>query len=215
MRTLVSTFGEGDVESTLQAMRHLPYDRLVLVGEPGDGEPSGLAELRRLESMTGHEVRFERIDADDFMELVEGICGLIASLSRDVAGRGDVVLNISGGTKLTADAALFAAFRLGVPAYHVTDRVMRLPVMKGVTARNRFTPLQSQFIAHLAEPSSIPDLIEAMPPHNKQSVERVMRELRRMGLVSARLESARVAVSLTDEGHEIRRALAASEGLDA
>ena len=211
MRTLVATFGHGDSDNVLMAMRRLPYDRLVLIGERGE-EPSGLSDIRRVESMTGNEVQFVQVDTTRFMDLVDEVCEVVSGLS---GGRGEVAMNISGGTKLLADAALFAAFRLGVPAYHVTDRVVRLPVMKGVTARNRFTPLQSQFIAHLAEPSTIPDLVKAMPPHNKQSVERVMRELRRVGLVSAKLESARVAVSLTDEGHEIRRALAASESWDA
>ena len=211
MRTLVATFGEEDSHNVLMAMRRLPYDRLVLIGERGE-EPPGLADIRRVESMTGNEVQFVQVDTGRFMDLVDEVCEVVSGLS---GGRGEVVMNISGGTKLLADAALFAAFRLGVPAYHVTDRVVRLPVMKGVTARNRFTPLQSQFVSRLAEPSSIPELVKAMPPHNKQSVERVMRELRRMGLVSARLESARVAVSLTDEGHEIRRALAASEGRGA
>ena len=208
MRTLVATIGDGDSGNVLMAMRRLPYDRLVLIGERGE-EPPGLADIRRMESMTGNEVKFVQVDTGRFMDLVDEVCEVVSGLS---GGRGEVIMNISGGTKLLADAALLAAFRLGVPAYHVTDRVVRLPVMKGVTARNRFTPLQSQFVSRLTEPSSIPELVKAMPPHNKQSVERVMRELRRMGLVSARLESARVAVSLTDEGHEIRRALAASEG---
>ena len=141
MRTLVATFGEGDVGKTLVAMRHLPYDRLVLIGE--DEEPEGLAELRRLESLTGHEVLFERISASDFMGLVEDISDVISRVSHLDGARDEVLLNISGGTKLMADAALFAAFRLGVPTYHVTDRVVRLPIMKGVTAKNRFTPLQA------------------------------------------------------------------------
>jgi DNA-binding HxlR family transcriptional regulator len=209
LRALVATFGEGDEDKVLMAMRCLPYDRLVLVGEAGE-EPSGLAALRRMESMAGNEAGFVQVGAGDFMGLVDELCELVTGLARPEGGRCDVVMNVSGGTKLLADAAMFAAFRLGVPAYHVTDRVVRLPVMKGVTARNRFTSLQAQFISRLGGPASIPELVEAMPPHNKQSLERVMRELTKMGLVSARLESMRVVVSLTEEGHEIRRALAAS-----
>lgn len=215
MRTLVSTFGEGDLEKVLLAMRSLPYDRLVLVGEAQEDELVGLAELRRLESMTGNEVLFERVDAADFMGLVEEISGLIDRIVRANGGRSEVVLNISGGTKLMADAALFAAFRLGVPTYHVTERTVRLPVMKGVTARNRFTQLQSLFISSLESPSAIPEMVRALPPHSKQSLERVMRELKSMGLVSARLENTKVIVSLTADGHEVRKALAASNGSKA
>lgn len=212
MRVLVSTFGDGDLDKVLLAMRSLPYDRLVLIGEACDEEPEGLQELRRLESMTGNEVRFEQVDTAGFMELVEDISGLIDDVARSNGGLKDIVLNISGGTKLMADAALFAAFRLGIPTYHVTERVVRLPVMKGVTARNRFTQLQSSFISSLEGPMRIVDLVQALPPHNKQSLERVMRELKRMGLVCPRLEDSQVVVSLTADGHEVRKALAASNG---
>jgi len=210
LRTLVATFGEGDVEKTLVAMRHLPYDRLVLIGE--DEEPGGLVELRRLESLTGHEVLFERIGAPDFMGLVEEVSDVISKASHPDGSRGEVILNISGGTKLMADAALFAAFRLGVQTYHVTDRVVRLPVMKGVTAKNRFTPLQAQFIRSLESKCSLADMEQVLQPHSRQSLERIMRDLRKMGLVSAKLESGQVMVSLTEDGHEVRRALAAANG---
>ena len=215
MRTLVSTFGDGDLETVLLAMRSLPYDRLVLIGEERDDEPEGLAELRKLESMTGNEVLYERVDATGFMGLVEDISELIDRVAGSNGGRDDVVLNISGGTKLLADAALFAAFRLGVPTYHVTERMVRLPVMKGVTAKNRFTQLQSIFISSLEGPRTIADMVGALPPHSKQSLERVMRELKGMGLVSAKLENTKVVVSLTADGHEVRKALVASNGPNA
>lgn len=211
MSTLVSTFGDGDLEKVLLAMRGLPYERLVLIGEASEQEPEGLDELRRLEAMTGDEVRFERLSSTDFMALVEDISGVIEAASSYGGRRDDVMLNISGGTKLMADAALFAAFRLGVPTYHVTERIVKLPVMKGVTARNRFTRLQSRFMMSLESPRKMADLVVALPPHSKQSLERVMRELAGMGLVSPRLEDAQVVVSLTAEGHEVRRALAASD----
>lgn len=212
MRVLVSTFSDGDLEKVLLAMRNLPYDNLVLIGEAGAEETKDLRELRRLESMTGNEVRFEQVDASDFMGLVEEIAGVIESVARPNGGRDEVVLNISGGTKLMADAALFAAFRLGIPTYHVTERTVRLPVMKGVTARNRFTQLQSLFISSLESPRRIADLVDALPPHGKQSLERVMRELKVMGLVCPRLEDSQVVVSLTADGHEVRKALDASNG---
>lgn len=212
MRVLVATFSDGDAERTLLAMRSLPYDRLVLIGEDGEDEPEGLSEIRRLESLAGQEVLLERVGTSDFMELVDDISDLVSRLGKTNGRANDLVLNISGGTKLMADAALFAAFRMGVPAYHVTDRVVRLPIMKGVTARSRFTPLQTQLVRALESPCTLPELGARLGQQSKQSLERVMRELRRMGLVSAKLESGQVALSLTSEGHEVRRALAASNG---
>lgn len=212
MKTLISIFGEGDVEKTLLAMRWLPYDRLVLVGESNGHEPAGLDELRKLESMTGNTVHYEQVDTADFMGLVDDIAEIISRFSVPDAGPGEAVLNISGGTKLMADAALFAAFRMGVPTYHVTDRVVRLPVMKGVTAKNRFTPLQAQFIQALEGEHTLGYLEQSLRPQSRQSLERLMRELRKMGLVSPRLESGQVMISLTEDGQEVRRALAATNG---
>ncbi len=211
MRTLISTFAEGDLDRTLLAMRRLPYDRLVLVGHAADGEPPELVELRRLESLTGNEVAFERLSSDDFMDLVDELSDLVSRLSRQRERAGSLVMNISGGTKLVADAALFAAFRMGVPAYHVTDKVVGLPVMRGVTARNRFTPLQAAFVSTIWDGATIAEMEERLTPQSRQSLERVMRELRGMGLVSARLESGQVSVSLTVDGHEVQRALALSK----
>lgn len=212
MRVLVTTCGDDDLERVLMAMRCLPYDRLVLLCDGKGRDPEGLPELRRLESMTGHEVEVERVDTSDFMELVEDISESLARLSRSAGAQNEVVLNISGGSKLLADAALFAAFRLGMPTYHVTERVVKLPVMRGVTARNRFTQLQSRFVMALDGPRTIQELVEDLRPHSKQSLERVMRELRGMGLVCPRLESAQVVASLTEDGHEVRKALVASNG---
>ena len=202
----------GDLDKVLLAMRSLPYDQLVLVGEAGEDEPEGLEELRRLEALAGKDVLFERVDGSDFIELVDEISSMISRYARTEGRADEVVLNISGGTKIMADAALFAAFRMGAPAYHVTDRVVRLPVIRGVTAKNRFTPLQAQFIAHLGSRSTLAGMCALMTQRNMQSVERVMRELRKMGLVDASLESGLVVVRLTDEGREVRAALVASNG---
>lgn len=212
MKLLVATCGDGDLEKTLMAMRCLPYDRLVLVCEDDGHDPDGLSEIKRLESMTGHDVDVERVRTSDFMELVEDISTCFMRLMRSGGVQNEVVLNISGGAKLLADSALFAAFRLGVPTYHVTDRVVKLPVMRGVTAKNRFTQLQSQFVMALAGPKTMQELVHDLRPHSKQSLERVMRELRKMGLVCPRLESAQVVAALTEDGHEVRKALAATNG---
>jgi DNA-binding transcriptional ArsR family regulator len=212
LKILVSTYGHGDLGKTLMAMRHLPYDRLVLLCEAGGDDPEGLEELRSLESMAGHEVDVECVDTSDFMELVEGISQAVTGLSRSAGVQNEVVLNISGGNKLLADAALFAAFRLGLPTYHVTERMVKLPVMKGVTARSRFTALQSRFIFLLDGPRTIAEIVELTGTQSKQSVERVMRELRGMGLVCARLESGQVVASLSEDGREVRKALVASNG---
>lgn len=212
MTILVATYGEGDEDNILLAMRRLPYSRLVLVGTAEEREPAGLEELRTLESVAGHELVFERVSSQDFMEMVDDISEIMSELQKSDRHDGELAISIGGGPKLVADAALFAAFRMGVPAFHVSDRVVRLPVMKGVTARSRFTNLQSRFIESLDRPQTLDGMEESLQPQSRQSVERIMRDLKKMGLVSARLDSGIVILSLTDEGEEVRRVLIASKG---
>jgi DNA-binding transcriptional ArsR family regulator len=212
LTTLVATYGDGDEDNVLLAMRRLPYSSLVLVGTTEEREPAGLEELRRLEAVAGHELVFERLSSQDFMGMVDDISEIMSGLQKSDRHDCELIISIGGGPKLVADAALFAAFRMGVPAFHVSDRLVRLPVMKGVTARNRFTHLQSQFIETLDRPRTLAGMEQSLQTQSRQSVERVMRDLKKMGIVSARLDSGGIILSLTDEGEEVRRVLAASNG---
>jgi len=208
MRVLVSTFGDGDARKVLDAMRAIPYDRLVLVGEPGADGSDDFAHLRQLESMAGQEVGYREVDATDFMGLVEAVSEVLRSLGTDCPGKDTVILNISGGPKLLGDAALFAAFRWGIEAYHCDGAVTRLPVITHATAEDRFTSAQIQFLGCVDDGHVfLDDIMSALGATGRQPVERVMRELRKAGLVSASLSEGRISVYLTDEGAEVCRAL--------
>jgi DNA-binding transcriptional ArsR family regulator len=212
LRVLVSTFGRGDLDKTLLAMRSLPYEVLVLIGEPGADQSEDFKHIAGLESMSGHQLLYEELDDDDFGEVVDHICQIVARHGYHNGTRSDVSINIGGGPKLMGNAALLCAFRMGVPAYHIDKDCLRLPVMSGVTAVARFTPLQVRFITSLREPGSISDIAARMGNLSKQSVERLMRETRKAGIVEAALESGSVRVSLTKEGAEVAKALNASAG---
>jgi len=208
MRILVSTFGDGDGRKVVDAMRAIPYDRLVLVGQASAEESDDFAHLKQLESMAGQEVGYRQMDGLDFMALVEQVSEVLNSFGKDARGRNTVVLNISGGPKLLGDAALFAAFRLGVEAYHCDSTVTRLPVLMGVTAKDRFTDAQIQFLRCVRGGSdTLDDIMYQMGASGRQPIERVMRDLRKIGLVSASFSEGRISVSLTDEGAEVCRAL--------
>lgn len=208
MRILVSTFGDGDGRKVLDAMRAIPYDRLVLVGEARAEGSDDCAHLKQLESMAGQEVEYRQVDGLDFMGLVEQVSEVLNSFGTDGRGRDTVVLNISGGPKLLGDAALFAAFRWGIEAYHCDSTVTRLPVLMRATARDRFTNAQIQFLRCVRGGcASLDDIMQQMGASGRQPIERVMRELRKAGLVSASVSGGRISVSLTDEGTEVCRAL--------
>jgi len=201
VRILASTFGLGDAQKVLTAMRSLPYDRLMLIGEEDIQDSPDAADLVELESLTGHEVEFHTVEPGDFVTMVNDIAEAISQPDSSL------VLNISGGAKLLANAALLAAFRTGVQAYYVDGTVVKLPVIRGMSARDMFTPLQRVMISAIRDGCSLKSLAERMSASSIQSVERTMRELRKAGVVDARLEGGQVFVSLTDRGKEVARTI--------
>lgn len=210
MRLLASTFKQGDLEKILQAMRSLPYDRLLLIGMPGIESCEDAKRLRHLEEMAGHDVEFEVADEEGFMDIVGQVAGGLASRmnGRQDARVDSVILNISGGSKLLGDAALLAAFELGIETYHVNGRVTRLPVIQGATARDRFTRNQARMLEAIGQGSvTLEHLASAMGPISRQAVDRIIRELKKEDLISSKGENGRIMLWLTPPGLEVLRAV--------
>lgn len=206
MRVLISTFGPEDADRVLEAMRQLPYDKLVLAGDDRVLESDAFTRINDLEEMAGHTVDFETVDQDDFMALVDGVSEILSRYGDN--GKNHVVLNISGGSKLLGDAALLAAFRVGVETFHIDDRVTKLPILRGATARDRFTPSQVKLIELIGDQNpALGDLITGMGPSSRQSAERVVRELRKQGMLISEVRDGMVHLSLSPTGLEVLRAV--------
>ena len=206
MRVLVSTFGPEDADRVLQAMRQLPYDKLVLVGDDRVLESDAFTRINDLEEMAGHTIDFETVDQDDFMALVDGVSEILSRYGD--SGKNHVVLNISGGAKLLGDAALLAAFRVGVETFHIDDRITKLPILRGATARDRFTPSQVRLIEMIGEQNpALGDLITGMAPSSRQSAERVVRELRKQEMLISEVRDSKVHLHLSPTGLEVLRAV--------
>ena len=198
MKLMLSTFSQGDAPKILKAMRSLSYDQLVLMGEVGLEATDDFSTIQRLESLAGDHIGFEAVETSDFLEMVDRVCDIL----RKHRGH-ELCLNITGGTKLLGDAALFAAFRMGVPAYHVDDRVVRLPVIYGASAEALLTPMQREVVLGLTSSMMMDELLGATGIRSRQGLERVVRELRRMGLVTMSLRSGAVCVALSKQGLDL------------
>jgi len=210
LRILACTFGQGDLDKMIQAMRSLAYDRLALIGMPGIEECEDLRKIRQLEDMAGNEVEVVVADAEGFLEIVGQVSQALASRmgGRRAHGKDSVVLNISGGSKLLGDAALLAAFELGLEAYHINGRVTRLPIVRGATARDRFSKGQIQMVEAIGDrPVTLEALASTMEPTSRQGVDRVIRELRNEGLIGSGAEAGKVRIWLTPTGLQVLRAL--------
>lgn len=209
MRTLVSTCGQDDAEKVLLAMRTVPYDRLVLIGEDGYQASEGVGTIRRLEESSGHELGCETVGDSGLLEMVDEISEVLSASARhpDDGSGAKVVLNISGGSKLLGDAALLAAFRLGVETIHCDSKAVRLPVLRGATTKNMYTPLQIRFLECVEDRPPLEVAVARMQPTGKQGAERVLRELRKVGLVRSEVVGKKVFVGLSAEGAEVMRAV--------
>lgn len=206
MRLLLSTFGPGDADRVLNAMRMLPYDKLVLLGEEGVQESVDFSRLERLENMSNKKIEFQPIFDSDFLGMVDSISDVLAQYA---AGHmHTVAVNISGGKKLMGDAALLAAFRLGVETYHCDGRLTKLPVVKGATARDRFTAAQTGLIEAIGDKGVLySDLVAKMQGVSKSSLDRVIREIKKAGLMMPRMDDSGLRVVLTPAGIEVLHAL--------
>jgi len=101
---------------------------------------------------------------------------------------------------------MLAAFRHGVETYNVGAKPVKLPVLKGVTAKDRFTSSQLEMIRTIDSGShTLEDLAEGMKPTSRQTTDRCVRELKRQSILSVRLEQGKVLISLSESGLEVLR----------
>jgi hypothetical protein len=190
-------------------MRGLGYDKLVLLCDGDSEDSSALRRIKSLEDMANHALEVEPVRGSGFMEIVEEISSILAGYREALGGTGRerIALNISGGPKLLGDAALFAAFRLGVEAYHCDTKVTKLPVLKGATARDMFTPTQLRVLGLLDRGwKDLESLVGGTKAQSRQSTLRVLRELRKLDLVKTQASEGSIRIALTDAGVEAKRA---------
>jgi len=194
-RVLVSTFG-FDEEKVLRALRSIPYERLaVLAGGKSLKEP-GLRRLESAERAAGGSLEVVVVDPFDFRSCFEGALGVIEKHRR--AGR-EVRVNVSGGTKVLADAALLAAFQEGVEAWHCEDRPVRLPILRGVSFADRLNVADRAVLRCLDRPRPSTKIVERLigEGYTKLAVQAAIARLRDQGFLSLTLQqgSAIVAVA--------------------
>src|SRR2546427_6712962 len=104
-RILISTFG-FDPEKVLRALRWIGYDRLTLVAGGKSLREPGFRRLEAAVRAAGDSVEIVSVDPFDFRSCFEAAWATIHRHRR--AARGAAV-NVSGGTKVLAAAALLAA----------------------------------------------------------------------------------------------------------
>ncbi|MEI6795607.1 MAG: DUF6293 family protein [Methanomassiliicoccales archaeon] len=147
MRVLVCTFGFSS-EKILAALKHLPAPLLVLVTSEENLLRPGYAELCDVMDTLGQKMEVKLVDKFDFMDSLEKVRALLLEHQK----KGDeVMVNISGGVPLLSDAALLAAFHVGIPTYYVDKVAVRLPVLKDVKMKPLLSIEESRALLALTD----------------------------------------------------------------
>ena len=193
-RVLVSTFG-FDPEKVLRALRWIGYDRLALIAGGRSLREPGFLRLEAAERASGGSVEIVSVDPFDFRSCFDGAVGAIR---RHRKASREVRVNVSGGTKVLADAALLAAFQEGVEAWHCEDTPVRLPVLTGVSFADSLSATQKAVLARLDKPQTVAQLIEHLrgQGHTERGVQGAIARLREQGLVVLSLRAGAAVAAI-------------------
>jgi hypothetical protein len=199
---LYSTFG-FEKEKVTMAMRAIPFDRLVVITSQDNTFRDEYQDILQINRISRTPV--ETLIVDKF-DLIGSFAAIVNSIQHHKEMRDKVAINISGGTVLLADAALLAAFQTGVDAYHVDDRVIKLPVLRGVSIEERLSPDQQRTLLRLEGDTDLAALQKEAGPEAARTLKD-LRTLKKMGLVQVGSGDGVTWVSLTRMGEYYRKAL--------
>jgi len=204
-RVLISTFG-FDESKVFGALRWLPYDRLVLVAGPESLRKPGFRRLRDAERAAGGEVEVVRVDPFDFLSCFEGTC---AAIERHRKAENEVRVNISGGTKVLADAALLASYHEGVPAWHCEAEPLRLPGLHGARFMDSLSPAEYAALKAVQGLTRVADIVELLRAqgHGSASANRAIVSLRERRLLKVVLQRGTAVASIDPESEWFLRGL--------
>jgi len=199
LKVLISTYG-FDERKVVAAMSKLAYDKLVLVAGDDVLETQGYLRLKKMESLGPSKMETVTVDVHDFRDCLDKVDRAIRKWDVE---ENSVVLNISGGTVILADAALLAGYHNGIEIYHVDEKVTKLPVIKGMKVSDRFTERQALLIKALEADDTIPKLAERLKNTgiDEQAVRREIRMLSNEGVIAQRLEKGQIRLDF-NEGQE-------------
>lgn len=202
MKILLSIFGP-DAENTLAAMRFLPYQKLVLIMSENSKDSEAFHSIVENEAKAKSSVETLIVDEYDLKNCFREISDYILKHQRsDTRNQDQIIINISGGSKILGDAALLAAFELGVPAYHCEkSRVIKLPVLRGITLRDRLTDSQIAVLREIGTMDTMDEIVEKIGGRfTEETVRKALRGLRKLGVIRTIPSEGKLSIELTDAG---------------
>jgi len=196
-KVLVCTFG-FDESKVLRAMRGLAYNRLILIAGQDALSKESFRNLVELERRSNGKVETILVDVFDFLDCFNKVNTVLHDLGKRGAS---VYLNISGGTKVLADAALLAGFQNGVETYHCEEKITKLPVIKGFTIEDRFSKLEQLILRNLSDGDVLHELITQIGGVSEAGLNAAIRRLVKKGVLEMTLRGGKIYLYFV-EGQE-------------
>ncbi len=188
-------------------MRMLAYDKLVLVTGKDSLEKEGYKRLQEIESGSPNGMENVIVDVFSFTECLKRIEEVIEKYS----GKGnEVLLNVSGGTKVLSDAALFAGFQKGVRSYHCEDECLELPIIVGLGVKERLSELQIEVLRRLDKEVERKSFEKTLVDegHSLFSVQEAIRKLRTLEILDVEVKKGGLYISINESHRYFKDLLA-------
>jgi hypothetical protein len=180
-------------------MRMLAYDKLVLITGEDALEKDGYKRLQEIESQSPDGMETVTVDVFNFRDCLEKIRKVIRAY-KDKPW--DVMLNVSGGTKVLSDAALFAGFEEGVKSFHCEEDCIELPVILDLELRDRLSEMEIEVLMRIERRTDNKDLEDSFTKEGRSLsvVQKAVRRLRDKGLLGVDLKDGGISLFI-EESH--------------
>jgi hypothetical protein len=189
--------------AVFNACRIHSYDKLILVMEQDAVGGAEHMNIREFEETNPNPLEILPVDALDFFDCYKAVERVLNDHKKD-----EVILNISGGTKLLSMASILCAFNHGMPAYHYeVERLTRLPVLKNFSIKERISSgPQVQILLEVRDGITLKALEKRATSKGISSdkLERGLMALKNRDIIRTKLEKGRTKLFLTDHGKKYK-----------
>lgn len=205
-RILITTFG-FDEDKILSAMRMLAYDKLVLVTGKDSLEKDGYKRIVEIESGGKNGIETILVNVFSFMVCLKKIEETIDKYTKK---GNEVLLNVSGGTKVLSDAAMFAAFQKGIKSFHCEEECIELPVILGLGMKERLSEMQIDVLNRIEDKVENKDFENMLvgEGHSLASVQKAIRELKSAGILGIDLDRKKILLFVNESHRYLQDRLA-------
>lgn len=205
-RILITTFG-FDEDKILSAMRMLAYDKLVLVTGKDSLEKDGYKRIVEIESGGKNGIETILVNVFSFMVCLKKIEETIDKYTKKGY---EVLLNVSGGTKVLSDAAMFAAFQKGIKSFHCEEECIELPVILGLGMKERLSEMQIDVLNRIEGKVENKDFENMLvgEGHSLASVQKAIRELKSAGILGIDLDRKKILLFVNESHRYLQDRLA-------